>query len=78
MTKECRSCKYAEWEYCDGAGPGSPRGFWAICGCNRAEDEDAFDILAENGYSIDDWESGEIGDTKECPLWEETEEYYYD
>ena len=71
MDNRCETCKYAEWEYCEGAGPGFPRGFNAICGCRREEDESVFDVLAENGYDVDDWESGEIGDTKPCPLWEE-------
>ena len=71
MDGRCETCKYAEWEYCEGAGPGFPRGFNAICGCKREEDESMFDVLAESGYDVDDWESGEIGDTKPCPLWEE-------
>lgn len=68
----CQSCKYAEWEYVD-AYRGS---FWAICGCKKGEDEESLTILEEHGYSQDDWESGEIGDTKECPLWEEVEDCY--
>ena len=74
INNSCQSCKYAEWEYVDAY----RSGYWAICGCKKEEDEKSLDILKEHGYSLDDWESGEIGDTKECPLWEESKEDCYD
>ena len=58
MDGRCQSCKWAEHEYCEGAGPGFPRGFDAICGCLNPK--------AENMEWDDDW-----GEDKDCPIWEE-------
>ena len=72
INNKCTTCKYAEWEYVDAY----QSGYWGICGCEAEDNEENLKILEEHGYSLDDWNSGELGDTKECPLWEETEEYY--
>lgn len=76
IDKRCQTCKWAEWEYCEGVGPGI-RGFWGICGCQAEAEKETFDILEQNGITEEVWNSGEVGDTIECPVWEEVKEEEY-
>lgn len=74
MCKQtCDSCKYAEMDYCEGVGPGYPRGFWCVSGCNIPDSRVA-EVYEEYGETIPyDW-NYEWGDTIDCPFWEDADE----
>ena len=61
IERGCNSCRHAEMEYIDAY----RCGYWAICGCKLADT-----ITLPDGEEWDD----EYGDTKNCPLWEESRE----
>ena len=71
--QECVTCKYAEWDYCEGVGPGYPRGFSCGCGCDIPDSRVA-EVYEEYGEAIPyDW-NDEWGGTIDCPFWEDVDE----
>ena len=72
-TRDCQTCKFAEWEYCEGYAGGYPRGLWSVCGCLITEDEKRKieDMARYDDVEIPEEWDNEWGDTKDCPYWRE-------
>lgn len=72
--RDCASCRYAEREYCEGVGPGYPRGFWSVCGCNVPDSRISYVYKYAEEPISEEW-NDEWGDTIDCPFWEDADEY---
>lgn len=74
MQKRCETCKFAEWDYCEGIVPGSPRGYWVISGCTMtaSQQKEIEDDAENDGEPIPKEYDDRWGDTKDCPYWGES------